>query len=214
MEIINAISVPFYKFKAPEGLNEIVLQDLETKTYRRSDPNQENGGIFDDYFHEELFQFFEDSVNQIKNLYFEDNIEFPIVDCWANKYTTMQKLLRHNHSNAFICGCYYVTSHDKHGATVWDMVNPWTHNSQGDSILAIKKSEKFLSGEVYPEAGTLVLFPAVLPHFMKTISKMKTVRYTIAFNTFASGTISSHSTGKLTVATQSVRERVKLGLQK
>ena len=213
MEKINGITIPFYKFKGPDHLVTDILQDLQTKKFA-SEPNMDHGSVYDDYFHEELFQFFENSINQVKNIYFQKNIEFPIIDCWVNKYGTMQKLRRHNHSNAVICGCYYLTTHENYGSTIWDIDNPWTQNNQGHNIVISNENEKFLSGEIYPEAGMLILFPATLPHFMKTINKFKTTRYTIAFNTFPSGTLSTHPSNKLVLNTQSVRDKVKLGLIK
>lgn len=216
MEKINGISIPFYKFRAEESLIKQVYDDVTNLKFL-SESTYENGFVYHDFYHENLFNFFNASINEFKKIYFHDEVNFPIVDCWVNKYGRMNKLNRHMHSNSVICGLYYVTTHtDKQAATIFEADNPWLFvkpnlNSLNFSINNddTRINGSTLKGEVMPESGTLILFPPSLYHYMNTITKFKDFRYTIAFNTFADGVISDNRSQILSVKSVSVEERHK-----
>ena len=213
MKKINAINIPFYEFNSSRELADEVLADVKTKNFRLDAPEQ--GNIFNDYYHEKLFDFFESAVKSVKNLYYKDTLEFPIVECWVNEYKTMTRLQKHYHSNSVICGIYYFTEHEKNYSTVFNANNPWTYHSSDNSFthLNIVKNDIPLSGEIIPEVGKLILFPACLMHYMNTISpKDKVLRYTIAFNTFPEGVLSNDSTKKLQLKSLSLKERLGINL--
>jgi hypothetical protein len=213
MKKINTINIPFYEFNSSRELAEEVLADVKTKNFRLDAPEQ--GNILNDYHHEKLFDFFESAVKSVKNLYYKDTLEFPIVECWVNEYKTMTRLQKHYHSNSVICGLYYLTEHDKNYSTIFNAKNPWTHSVPTESFthLNIVKDNIPLSGETIPEVGKLILFPASLIHYMNTISpKDKVLRYTIAFNTFADGVVSDSSTTKLHLKSVSLKEKLGINL--
>jgi hypothetical protein len=210
METINILNIPFYKFCADQALTDRILNQVSNYKFTNRDIALENGYSYPDFFDEELFLFFETSIKKVQNLYYHDNLEFPIVDCWVNKYSKMNNLVPHTHNNSVICGVFYLTSHEDEGATIFSLPNPW-HN-QNNSNLSIYKGSKPILGEIKAQAGTLVLFPNNLLHTMKTLVKVTSPRYTIAFNTFPRGTISDLYTTKLSLDVISVRERV-IGLK-
>lgn len=205
MEKINAISLPFYKFKADDTLT-LKIVDIVSNLNFTMDKNIENGYSYHDFYDEELFAFFDNSVNQVKKIYYNDNLNFPIVDCWVNKYNKLNKLRGHTHSNAMICGVFYLTSHEGEGSTIFELTNPW-YNQQL-SNLSVHGNYSPLSGEIQAEAGTLILFPSNIPHTMKTLMKLSSPRYTIAFNTFATGTIGDQNTIRLSINVSTVKDRV------
>jgi hypothetical protein len=210
MKKIDAISIPFYEFHGGRELAEEVLSDIKTKKFTL-DPTPGSGYIYTDYYYEKLFNFFENSIKSVKNLYYTDTVDFPIVDCWVNEYKTMNRIKHHYHSNSVICGIYYLTEHEKNYSTVFDANNPWTYHSSDNSFthLNIVKNDIPLSGEIIPEVGKLILFPACLMHYMNTISpKDNILRYTIAFNTFPEGVVSTNSTKKLQLKSFSLKERL------
>lgn len=210
MKKVNILNYPIYEFKSDLGLTEKVLDDLQTKEFFLLKDEGSSSKFCPDYFHEELFQFFESCILELKKIYFYDHIDFPIVDCWANKYNMMQTLRNHTHSNSVISGLYYVTTHENMGATSFNIPDPWTTNNfdEGYDIIKINKHKSFISGDVQPSAGTLLLFPAQVGHRVKSLNKPTDVRYTISFNAFPSGNIGLHNTGKLTLHTVSLRERL------
>lgn len=208
MEIINGITIPFYKFVCNQNLVTEVLEDINTKKF---DPDPGQGKILYDYFHHDLFAFFEDSIKQVKKNYYYDNLEFPIVDCWVNEYTPLTRLKRHNHMNSVICGLFYLTNHEDILPTVFEYKNPWTDNDSYNTVstLDIAKNKASLKVRIYPQAGTLVLFPGNLFHYMEAIKPIGPIhRYTVAFNTYPSGIISNFGTAKLQIFTETVRKRV------
>ena len=148
MEKLNVLSIPFFKFKVEKNIQEEIFDVVQKLNYIK-DGKIERGHIFHDFYHEGLFNFFDNSIKQVQNIYFNDDLTFPIVDCWVNKYTTLTYLHKHSHSNSIICGCYYVTDHDNLN-TIFETQNPWnvvTHSHQ-TSILKINKNNNPLSGEV------------------------------------------------------------------
>lgn len=208
MEQLQTISIPFYKFTCSQELVNEVVVDLAN--YKFQQDSLEQGKILFDYFHENLFTFFEESVKKVKNIYYKDNLEFPIVDCWVNEYLPITKLKKHNHPNSVICGLFYLTSHNHNFPTIFEYKNPWTiSNNEPITNLTITKDYSPLSFEIFPEAGNLILFPSNIFHYMKTMQpKINGNRLTIAFNTFPCGQISGVGTTNLNLQPISLRDKL------
>lgn len=208
MEKINALHIPFYKFKVHDSIRDDVKQKVESLEFV-PEALKTNGFVYRDFFHEGLFNFFESSIKEVQKIYFNDNLDFPIVDCWVNKFKAMNNLSKHAHSNSVISGVYYVTSHND-ANTVFEMKDPWTSQTHSSQVplLNINKFESPIIGEVKAEAGTLVLFPPSLFHYMKPISDRTMTRYTVAFNAYPSGSICDYYTRILSIKTLSLRERL------
>lgn len=208
METVNVLNVPFYKFKSDSDLTKEIYEccrNLKFSTEEKSG----NGYIYPNFYHKELFSFFNECIQQVQQLYFKDSLTFPIVDCWINKYTALNKLYKHNHSNSVICGVFYVTSHGSENSTIFEITDPWSfYNSNSQLSLSIDKNQKNITGKITPEEGTLILFPSPIAHYMNTIKTSSTLRYTIAFNTFPSGMLSNNQTQNLSIATTSLEERI------
>ena len=212
MEKLNILNYPIYSFKCEQTLVEEVLADVKEKKFHPIIEEGSNLHISPDYYHENLFYFFDTCINQIKLKYFKENVNFPITDCWANKYTMMQTIRNHTHSNAYISGLFYLTSHEKTGATCFSVPDPWSYGSQNEyQNITIYNKQQFLKSDVYPSAGTLLLFPSQIFHHTKTVNKPDTTRYTISFNCFPSDTISTTNTGQLYLRVLSVKDRIKSG---
>ena len=210
MKKLDILSYPIYEFKSDISLAEKVLIDLQNQEYFLLKDEGSSSKFCPNYFHEELFNFFETSISELKRTYFHDHLDFPIVDCWANKYNMMQTMRNHTHSNSVISGLYYVTSHESMGATSFSILDPWTtnHIDEGYDLLKITKNKSYITADVQPTAGTLLLFPAHVSHRVKSLNKPNDIRYTVAFNAFPSGEIGLNYTGKLTVHTVSLREKL------
>lgn len=216
MEEIGGISIPFYKFIANDSLIKEVYEFTKGLQFV-GETNVENGYVHHNFFHKNLFDFFNKSISEFKKLYFHDDVNFPIVDCWANRYGRMNKLNRHIHSNSIICGLYYVTTHtEKQAATIFEADNPWVFVKPNSNSLNLSVHNEYmktggatLKGEVMPEAGKLILFPPSLYHYMNPITKFKDFRYTIAFNTFADGIISNNKSQVLSIKSVSVEDKIK-----
>lgn len=213
MEKLNTIGIPFYKFVANQNLIDTVYKNVLQLDYI-TDPNPSLGSVHENYFNEELFDWFDTCINQVATQHYVESLSFPIIDCWVNKYTALTRLHKHNHYNSIICGLYYVTDHDS-GNTIFEYPNPWTYFS-GDTKfnLSIDKSHNnTLEGQIKPTAGKLILFPGNILHYVKTFKDVQNNRYTIAFNTFPKGQVSDHNTMRLNLNTISIRDLYKKGKQ-
>jgi len=209
MEILNTLNVPFYKFIADKSLTDKILHKVSNLSFLKSDRLPEQGFTFEDFYDDELFAFFDQSIKEVQSLYYHEHLTFEIVDCWVNKYSKLNKLHRHIHTNSIISGIFYCTTHTTEGTTIFEMENPWFYKNNVNTNLSIYKNYKPLSSEITAEAGTLILFPNSIPHTMKTLVNTTTSRYSIAFNTYPTGPISLNKTSKLEINVISVRDRVK-----
>ena len=212
MKQLEILSYPIYEFSCDQNLVNDVKKHVESLDFFLKNASH----LFDNYYHKELFQFFNESVTQVKNLYYKKSIEFPIVACWANKYTMMQKMNNHTHSNGVISGLFYVTSHEDSAPTLFNINNPWTDFYSGPHdayhMLHMYDEPKFVTEKINPKAGTLLLFPSHMRHSVITMKKIET-RYTIAFNCFPKGVMGDMTTGRLTIDTLSVEDKIKLSAQ-
>jgi uncharacterized protein (TIGR02466 family) len=139
-----------------------------------------------------------------------DNITLPIVDCWVNRYKPFDKAKEHFHTNSLVSGIFYLTTHIDEGSTRFAQLHPWStteNNNDFYNLMEIYKSPYKDYHEIFPVAGTLLLFPSKLLHYTMPVPKSKEIRYTIAFNAFPSGQISKLSTMGLTINTMSVRDK-------
>lgn len=216
MNTLNVISIPFYEFSADEDLTNNVLEDV--KKLKFDVPNTGNKTSYgnDFYYHAKLFDFFDDCLLELKNkLKIQKNIELPIVSCWANKNSKLQYHHYHFHPNSIISGIFYLTTHES-GNTVFAMPDPWYNNLSDPKMplmpLSTNTGESYgelfpqLSGKNKPISGKLILFPSHIKHKVLPLTSNED-RYTIAFNTFISGTMGENShTIYLNLKAKSVRE--------
>lgn len=216
MNTLNVISIPFYEFSADEDLTNNVLEDV--KKLKFDTPNEGNNTSYanDFYYHAKLFDFFDDCLLELKNkLKIQKNIELPIVSCWANKNSKLQYHHYHFHPNSIISGIFYLTTHES-GNTVFAMPDPWYNNLSDPKMplmpLSTNTGESYgelfpqLSGKNKPISGKLILFPSHIKHKVLPLTSNED-RYTIAFNTFISGTMGENShTIYLNLKAKSVRE--------
>jgi len=209
MNIINAIHVPFYQFQSEKLLVDKIFNEVKDLQFLK-EPQPNHGDVYPNYYNAELFAWFDSCISQVAKLYYHEHLNFPIVDCWINKYLSLNNLKKHNHSNSVICGCFYLSDHEV-GDTIFELPDPWVLNQGNYSNLLINKSTQPLQGKIKPVKGSLILFPSNLIHYMKTFTDKKNPKYTIAFNTFPSGEISNFQSMKLNIRPVSVEEQKKSG---
>lgn len=215
MKKIDILSYPIYTFTCDNNLADEIYNSLRNLTYINSvDHNNNSMDTKHDFFHDDLFNFFDESISSLKQIYFSDQIEFPIVDCWVNRYGPLQSLRKHTHSNAVISGLYFVNEDINFGATNFNIVDPWCQNFLSDTppyeIMTLYKQNPFpktISGDIFPTKGSLLLFPSHIFHYVKPSKNTKNFRYTISFNCFPSGTFSENNTSKLSFEVNSIRKR-------
>ena len=213
MKQIDILPFPIYEFKCDKNLVDNVFENVLSLYPSKFHNTPKGFQLSLNYFHAELFDFFDDALSQIAKKYLKDTINLPIVDCWVNRYPPLESAKEHYHTNALVSGVFYLTGHANEGPIRFTKLHPWF--STNDNVDYYNLMEVFKDPykdfyEIYPEAGTLLLFPSNLPHYTKPITKSKAFRYSIALNAFPSGEISNLSTMGLTVQTLSLRDKLKL----
>lgn len=192
MKINNLISIPIYEFQCDDALTDDVYNEIDNCKFEKNTKNYWAFGEM--FYHEKLFEWFDQCLDQVSKKYFLDSISLPIVSSWVNRNKKNEYHHFHWHTNSIVVGIFYLTTHDS-GETVFYYEDPF--HSLGDQrpFLASKNQNKQINenpttlvGKVKPEKGKLILFPSNLHH--KTSPNMDSnPRYTISFDTFFSGLV-------------------------
>ncbi len=204
---------PLYEFTCPESVIDRVFESVKNLDYTQNAYNLASDLSQNNFFYDrELFDFFDQSLEEVRKIYYNDKIRLTVTGCWANKTTKLSKHHKHIHVNSILSGILYLTSHSS-GHTVFGMPDPYMRFQQ-EGLLTLSKrgneahitAAEELKSKVLPERGKLVIFPSQVSHEV-TANLDKDPRYTIAFNTFVSGQLSiNHGTTYLHVNTVGVKE--------
>lgn len=201
MKNFNLINIQAYEFQADPKLLDEVLLETKKLIYIK---NKNNYISKHPYYNLNLYNWFKSCLNEVKNKYYNDNLDLEIVACWVNKSTKLQAHHKHKHTNSLISGIFYLTSH-QFSETVFYFDNPWTYLNRLEIFEICKFSPDNFATKtmVTPIAGKLILFPSHIEHSVKANNDDNT-RYTISFNSFFSGNISNQLSTSLTLKTNSV----------
>lgn len=139
------------------------------------------------YYHTELFDWFNRCLDELCAEEYISTIKLEITDCWLTKTQKFEKHHRHTHPNSIVSGIFYLDSCEY--GTNFYIPNIWAHTTP---LLTISKNLT-VKETVKPEKGKLILFPSNIEH--DTVFNNSTItRYTIAFNTFATGFMGTETT--------------------
>jgi len=206
---------PIYEFSCPKHILEEVCDQVRELEYVANANNLvSNLAQNKFYYHKELFDFFDHSLEQVRQIYYTDTIRLSITSCWANRTEKLNTHHKHVHVNSILSGIMYLTSHDS-GHTVFRIPDPYL-NCQRTGMLAISKQGNRqhvtdalqLGSKIKPEKGKLVIFPSHIEHEV-TANVDSIDRYTLAFNTFITGKVSiNHGTTYLHVNTVDVKQTI------
>jgi len=191
MIINNLLSVPIYEFQCNDQLTEEIYNQAILSKFTDNFLNK----ISDTHFYDsKLFEWFDQCIDQVCKIYFLNEISLPIVTCWVNKSSKLEKHHTHHHPNSVLSGIFYLTTHVK-SETVFYYNNPYFEMGATSLVHASKDRTKGLSerpttivGKITPSKGKLILFPSSLVHGTRPNTDSH-IRYTISFNTFFSGKI-------------------------
>jgi hypothetical protein len=204
MKEITVYAFPFYEFEAPAGLTERILHDVKTNVEFEPNMINEISKRNKNYFDSELFDWFDDCLNQVKKkILLNDDLNIEIVGCWANKTTKLKKLHDHSHPNSFVSGSFYLTDHDN-GRTVFYSKNYWYDGWDRVTMFGLNAPGLLEAGQYKPQAGKLIIFPSSLVHGTKVSTDLE--RYSLAFNTFISGSFGNPIVSTVNLRPLTVRE--------
>lgn len=192
MQVNNLLSIPIYEFQCNDQLTEEIYNQAVLSKFTDNMSNKISDR--EHYYNAKLFDWFDQCIDQVSKIYFLNEISLPIISCWINKSSKLEKHHTHHHPNSILSGIFYLTTHDK-AETVFYYKNPYVEMGATSLILASKDLEKNLvdrpstiMGKVAPEKGKLILFPSSITHGTRPNPDLH-ARYTISFNTFFSGKI-------------------------
>lgn len=211
MEQLNILPDSIFKFECDENLTAKVYEHVVSLYPERFFEDSRKFQLSLDYYHDELFQFFDASILKLKDKFFKDDLSLPIIDAWINRYPVLTTSRPHTHHNSFVSGIFYLTSHENDGATRFSKTNSWfdaAFHKTEHNLLTPYKNIHEIHFDFYPKAGTLLLFPSHLLHSTTATTKSKTTRYTIAFNCFPSGPISTGETTRFTMSALSLKDKL------
>jgi len=188
MNIVDTLSVPFYEFRCEESLiNEIIpiVENLEYDVDEKATLSKKY------FYHEKLINWFDQCLKEFQSIYFDEEIELVIVNCWATKTNFLSNHHTHNHQTALVSGILYLYDSNS-GETTFYVNNPWLRY-QNNEIMPISYSKtNMLTTKVKQEKGKLILFPPHIQHGTEK-NKDRKIRHTIGFDVFFSGRITIHS---------------------
>ena len=164
------------------------------------------------YYDNNLFEWFQECLDQVVNE------ELPIAnlaicDSWLTKSVFgRDKIDIHVHASSVLSGVFYFDTyeqsetefyHDTYLSKVTSSM--FCHNGPSPELWNQLKSKKVISRT---EAGKLVIFPSNILHKVSQFKKVKSIRHTLAFNTFFNGQIPGATiTAHMTINVKSSKEK-------
>lgn len=146
------------------------------------------------FYDEELFNYIQLCLDQVSSIYL--NFQVGICDSWVTRTKFGQIGNWHNHYNSMFSGIVYLTDHDNSHTefqimdSLYNKITPWI------SPEIVKNNSYTIKYK--PQRGKILIWPSDVSHRI-SISKDKKPRYTLAFNSWMTGSISNQMTGRLKV---------------
>jgi uncharacterized protein (TIGR02466 family) len=186
MEVLNFFPVEFFVFKNKLIDNSKLIAELEALDNVEIKKTTTISLLVDLKKHEkfkELFSWFEECLEEIRQTMKYDCDKFEITNSWVNvalpKYYMHQNY--HKHSMSFYSAVYYFT--EGSSTEFEDVVIDRTR-----AQLEVLRHEYQPWETIVPEPGKLVIFPSYVYHRSHAHTD-NTSRYILSFNTLPSGKI-------------------------
>jgi hypothetical protein len=208
---MNAIPLPtqfIYEFSIDQDLVDRSLEyflSLDYKSVKSVKDNNsaelleltgittKNGHTVTSFYHKELFNELEKCIDQVAKKHFK-NQKLVICDSWLTRSKFGQSGSPHWHTWSVFSGLLYMTDQEKSN-TIFSLDDPFfeKHKSLFGTDSVYKIPYDF---SIKPVKGKLIIWDSSLMHRIGPIPE-KNTRYTLAFNTWMTGNISTLSTGTL-----------------
>jgi hypothetical protein len=210
MKAINVPTTQIFEFECDLDLLERAFADFKTQSTTWVDnPEMQPNittliGYVDHknrvpWYHEELFDWMQSCLDQVS----AHTVKVPLAICdsWTTKTEFKQRSVKHIHSFSVFSGLLYFTEH-KASTTIFEYND---HNRERFG----KFFTEFTNGklEFKPEKGKFLIFPSDIYHYVQVHTDLKATRYSLSFNTFFDGSISSSNTSMLENKVITVKDR-------
>jgi hypothetical protein len=209
IHVLTSINVYEFLFDDLEYVDSVLSEIQNSNLEYTGDKDQGKVGYINKdlnipYYNEKLFSWFEEKIHEVGQIHFP-NLNFEICDSWIVRALLGNKSESHAHINSFISGLFYLTEH-KNSSTVFsydDIFAQPYENLKNVNDTAFRIPKTFTSS---PKKGKLLLWPSYLTHRVATHTE-KNIRYTLAFNSYPTGSISHRSSASLEFKVKSVKEK-------
>ena len=195
MDLFPLFSSPVVRTKLKHSLDLDYIESLEYTEYGNSGQKSVNENILlQECFHDLKYQ-----IEYALNSFLFGNLNFSqgkIVHTgsWINLHRPGDYAPRHNHTNSFYSGVFYLQVPENSGRIWFVKPNSLPTYSTPTIDPEIKEFNIYNSNEwgFDLEANDLLLFPSHVDHLVE-INKSNTNRYSLAFNYFLQGAIGGNT---------------------
>jgi hypothetical protein len=156
--------------------------------------NDKHGNSVTNVYYKELFDELQKCVDQVGAKHF-NNQQFAICDSWLTRSKFGQQGVAHWHALSVFSGLLYLTDQEK-SHTIFSLEDPFYEKYKHPFGHMILNNIPY-NFSIKPVKGKLIIWDSSLLHRIGPIPE-KNTRYTLAFNTWMTGNISSLPTGALT----------------
>lgn len=185
MERIDLFPTSFFSFKNDKINNSDIIDNLQKYSDRIKGGRTISSlhSLHDKPEFKELFQWFDDCLEEVRLSEKYDCEKFEITNSWFNVALARSNMAiqYHRHSMSFFSAVYYLTA----GAPTY-FEDPVFHRTQAQ--LEVLRFEYHPTEKIFPEPGKLVIFPSWMFHYgAPHVENFD--RYIISFNTLPTGAI-------------------------
>jgi len=153
-------------------------------------------------YHKELFDELEKCVDEVSDIHF-NKVKLSIHDAWMTRSNFAESSQSHHHSFSIFSGLLYMTDSSK-TLTSFSISDPF-YEKLYYLFGPVLKKQRYEYNSV-PKKGRLIIWESDVTHQMKPNRDTHT-RYTLAFNTWPTGTINDYPTQTLITNVEDVQSR-------
>lgn len=185
MERIDLFPTSFFSFKNEKIDNTDLIQKLQkySDRVRTGRTISSLHSLHDKPEFEELFKWFNDCLEKVRQVEKYDCEKFEITNSWFNIALARSNMAiqYHRHSMSFFSAVYYVTA----GAPTY-FEDPVFHRTQAQ--IEVLRFDYRPDEKIFPEPGKLIIFPSWMYHYgAPHVEDFD--RYIISFNSLPTGFI-------------------------
>lgn len=191
-----------YEFRIDKNLTESYKNDClaaDIKYHPTVDrPNATEYG-FPIIYNEKLFDCITKCVQKVGDEYFTlpKETKLKLHDVWITRTNLMKNGIKHFHSFSIFSGLLYLDNSNIE--TIFTIEDEFMRNFN-KMFWGITKPNVVNTMKVKPEIGKLLIWPSYVVHNIST-NNTKDTRYTLAFNTFFDGILSTKPTNQFKITT-------------
>lgn len=197
---MNKIALPrdfIYEFSLDKEMvsNYLNLCLSSNLKFQKASAQETNEYAYPIPYDESLLNQLTKYVNEVGQIYFQNSI-LKICDIWLTKTDLLQVSRLHDHCGSIFSGLVYL--HDNDVETIFTVPDYFIEKNYSMlGIVAKSNFETYL--KIKPEIGKLIIWPSYIKHKVST-NKTKQSRYTLAFNAYPNGVLSSYNTQRLEIS--------------